>query len=118
MRQALVERPDGTSSVACERCVVASSAWLRLRGLLGRREIAAGDGLLLPRTGSIHMFFMRFALDAVFLDREDTVLHVAPGLRPWRIAARRGARSVLELRAGEVAARGIAPGDRIVLQDA
>lgn len=61
------------------------------------------------------MFFMRFAIDAVFLARDDTVMAVVPDLRPWRAAWRRGAHSVLELRAGQVSRLGIAPGDRILL---
>lgn len=99
----------------CERCVVADSPWLRLRGLLGRDELSPGEALLLHPSSSIHMFFMRFAIDAVFLDADGTVLRVAAGLRPWRTASRRGARAVLELAAGEAARRGVRPGDRISL---
>jgi uncharacterized protein len=71
--------------------------------------------LLIKRTSSIHMFFMRFPIDAVFLDRELRVVKVVPGLRPWRIAAARRARSVLELPAGTCERRGIAVGDRLSL---
>jgi hypothetical protein len=53
---------------------------------------------------------MRFSIDAVFLDRADRVVKVAAALRPWRAAACRGARSVLELPAGEAAMRGLRPG--------
>jgi uncharacterized membrane protein (UPF0127 family) len=69
--------------------------------------------MLFPRTGSVHTWFMRFAIDAVFCDRDGVVLHVARGLRPWRIAARRGARSVLELPEG--AAADVRPGDRLAV---
>jgi hypothetical protein len=82
-----------------------------MRGLLGRVSLAPGEGMLFPRTGSIHMWFMRFAIDAVFCDRDDVVLHVERGLRPWRIAAYRGAKSVLELPEG--AAATVRPGDRL-----
>jgi uncharacterized membrane protein (UPF0127 family) len=61
------------------------------------------------------MFFMRFAIDAVFLDRDMKVVGVAHDLRPWRMAARRGARSVLELAAGEAERRGVRAGDVLVL---
>lgn len=71
--------------------------------------------MLLRRTSSIHMFFMRFAIDAVFLDRDDVVVKVVPDLRPWRIAAARGARSVVELAAGESRRREISVGDRVQL---
>jgi hypothetical protein len=105
-----------SGAVACERCVVASSAWLRLRGLLGRREMPAHEGVLLRPAGSIHMWFMRFAIDAVFVDRDGVVIDIAPGLKPWRMAARRGARAVLEVAAGECARRGLRVGDRLVLE--
>ena len=104
--------------VVCERCVLADSAATRLRGLLGRRSLPAGEGVLLRPSGSIHMFFMRFAIDAVFLDRDDRVIGVTPSLRPWRMAARKGARAVLELAEGEAATRGIALGDQLTVEHA
>jgi hypothetical protein len=66
--------------------------------------------MLLRPASSIHTAFMRFAIDAVFLDREDRVLKVAADVAPWRMAACRGARAVLELPAGEAERRGLRPG--------
>jgi uncharacterized membrane protein (UPF0127 family) len=91
--------------------VVADSYWARLRGLLGRSGLEPGEGLLLWPANSVHTAFMRFPIDVVFLDRDLTVLDVVEGLPPWRVTARRGARAVLELGAGEAARQGIAPGD-------
>ena len=85
-----------------------------MRGLLGRSELPPGDGLLIP-TWSIHMFFMRFAIDAVFLDRERRVIRIVENLRPWRTASCRGAKEVVELAAGEASRRGLAIGDRLRL---
>jgi uncharacterized membrane protein (UPF0127 family) len=59
------------------------------------------------------MFFMRFPIDAVFLDGDLQVIHIAADLRPWRAAGKRGAKAVLELTAGECERRGLAVGDRI-----
>ncbi len=103
--------------VVCPSCVVADTALSRLRGLLGRRELPSGEGLLLRPSPSIHTFFMRFPIDVVFLDRELRVLRVADAVKPWRAAACRGARAVLELTAGEASARGIAVGERLSLRD-
>ena len=61
------------------------------------------------------MFFMKFPIDAVFLDRDLVVLRIAADLRPWRTAAHRGAKAVLELPAGEAARRGLQPGERLQL---
>ncbi|HEV8602367.1 MAG TPA: DUF192 domain-containing protein [Gaiellaceae bacterium] len=103
-----LEHADGR--LACERCLVADSPLTRLRGLLGRPALDEGQGLLLRPAAAIHTWFMRRAIDAVFLDRKLVVLHVVPHLRPWRFAARRGSRAVLELSAGESSRREIAPG--------
>ena len=105
-------------TVACERCVVADRVPARMRGLLGRSGLAAGEGLLLRPAGAIHTHFMRFEIDAVFLDRDLRVVDVRSALRPWRMARKRGAKAVLELRAGEAQRRGIAVGDVLAIGDA
>jgi uncharacterized protein len=84
---------------------------------MGRRHLPAGEGLLIRPCGSIHMFFMRFPIDAVFVDREMRVVGVAPRLLPWRIAWRRRAHAVFELAAGEAEHRGVRVGDLLVLQE-
>jgi uncharacterized membrane protein (UPF0127 family) len=103
-------------AVVCERCVVADNAWLRLKGLLGRRTLPVGEGLLIRPTWSIHMFFMRFAIDAVFLDADGIVVRIVPELRPWRAASHRGSKAVLELASGECERRGVRIGDRLTLE--
>ena len=62
------------------------------------------------------MMFMRFAIDAVFCDRDLVVLGVERDLKPWKMAGRKGAKVVVELAAG--AAAGLQPGDRLVLETA
>jgi hypothetical protein len=104
---------DGT--VVCRNCAIASNPLARMKGLLGRSGLDADEGLVFPGTGSIHMFFMRFAIDAVFCDRELHVVKVARNLKPWRMAAARGANVVIELPVG--AAAGLEAGDRLVLSD-
>jgi uncharacterized membrane protein (UPF0127 family) len=106
-----LEHSDGR--LACERCLVADTPLTRLRGLLGRGPLGEGQGLLLRPAAAIHTWFMRGAIDAVFLDRELVVVGVASNVRPWRFAARRGSRSVLELAAGESLRRAITPGSRL-----
>jgi uncharacterized membrane protein (UPF0127 family) len=108
-----LRRDDG--SIVCERCVLADTALARMRGLLGRQELPSGEGILLRPASSVHMAFMRFAIDAVFLDRDMRVVKIAADLKPWRMAAARRAKSVLEIRAGDAARRGLTVGDRLVL---
>jgi uncharacterized membrane protein (UPF0127 family) len=105
-----------SGAVVCERCTLASSPLTRMRGLLGRRGLAEGEGLLLQPAGSIHTAFMRFPIDAVFLDGDQRVLKVAPGLQPWRAAAAKHSRAVLELAAGEAARVGLVAGDVLRLE--
>jgi uncharacterized membrane protein (UPF0127 family) len=112
----VVERAaDG--AVVCERCRVADRMLPRMKGLLGLRELPPGEGILLRPASSIHMLFMRFPIDAVFLDRELRVVRVVSELRPWRFAAARGAHSVLEIAAGEAARRGVVAGDALRLAE-
>ena len=101
--------------VVCEPCVVAESFAARMRGLLGRRALPAREGMLIRRESSVHTFFMRFAIDVVFLDADERVLRIDANVGPWRLKACRGARSVLELAAG--ASAGLSVGDRIELRD-
>lgn len=104
-------------NVVCERAVIADRPLGRLKGLLGRASLGRDEGLLLRPAPSIHTAFMRFRIDALFLDRDLEVIGIVEALRPWRIAGRRDARAVLELAAGEAARRGISVGDRLVVAD-
>jgi uncharacterized membrane protein (UPF0127 family) len=108
MPEVALANDDG--DVVCEHCLLAETALTRLRGLLGRSGLPSGEGILLRPASSIHTAFMRFAIDAVFLDRENRVVKIAAEVRPWRAAACRGARAVLELPAGEAERRGLRSG--------
>jgi uncharacterized membrane protein (UPF0127 family) len=108
-------REDG--STVCERCVVANKMLPRMRGLLGRRSLPAGEGLLIRPAPSVHTFFMRFPIDVVFLSRSGEVLKVSAEVGPWRARSCRGAYAVLELTAGESERRGVAVGDHIETED-
>jgi uncharacterized membrane protein (UPF0127 family) len=111
--QVAIRREDG--NIVCERCVLADTALTRMKGLLGRRELPNGEGILLKPGSSVHMAFMRFPIDAVFLDRDLRVVKIAADLQPWRVAGSRGAKAVLEIPAGEAGRRGITIGDRLVV---
>src|ERR1700712_4542508 len=111
LRVTTLSKDDGT--LVCARVALATHALVRMRGLLGRATLDTDEGILLRPAGSIHMLFMRFAIDAIFLDRDLVVIDVVRGLRPWRMAARRGAKQVIELAEGSAA--GVSPGDRLVL---
>jgi len=89
-----------------------------MRGLLGRRSLPAGEGILLKPARSVHTFFMRFPIDVVFVDSQLAVVGIAAALPPWRTAAERSAFSVLELAAGECERRRVAVGDVLLVRAA
>jgi uncharacterized membrane protein (UPF0127 family) len=108
-------------SVLAEHVEIAASLWARFMGLMGRRSLPQGHGLWLGGNG-IHMMFMRFPIDAVFLGRVAAdglrpVVSVHRGLRPWTglVPLVRGAEGVLELPVGTIDASGTARGDVVRL---
>ena len=110
-RMASVRTGDGRLVAAA--CRLADTPATRARGLIGRARLRPGDGLLLRPTAAVHTCFLRYPIDAVFLDRELVVVGVAARMRPWRMAGRRRARAVLELAGGESERRGIEVGARL-----
>jgi uncharacterized membrane protein (UPF0127 family) len=105
-------------TLLAERLELATSLWARFMGLMGRRPLSRGQGLWLSGTNGIHMFFMRFPIDAVFLGRQTgdgtrPVLSVHRGLRAWvgMVPLVRGADGVLELLVGAIEASGTERGD-------
>jgi uncharacterized membrane protein (UPF0127 family) len=98
-------------------CVVASRIELavesnsRRRGLLGRDTFDKGAALIIAPCNSIHTFFMRFAIDVVFVARDGRVLKTYSTLVPWRIALSIGAFAVIELPAGTISESEANPGD-------
>lgn len=102
--------------VVCERGVLAVTAWTRSKGLLGRSGLDPDEGLWIQPTGSIHMWFMRFAIDVVYADKEGRVLKLVRGVRPWRMSACRGAKVALELPVGAIDRAGVEVGDHLVIE--
>lgn len=101
-----------------ERVRVASSALERSVGLLRTPEVKLGEGLWIERSPSIHMFFMPYAIDAVFVSKAGRVTKVVPNLKPWHVVWwARGARDCLELRTGAAAESGTQAGDELRLVD-
>lgn len=104
-------RVDGQLT-AC-RVQMAERFGARLRGLLFRPPLALPQALLIRPCNSVHTFWMGYALDVVFLDRDGQVLRVRAHLKPWRAASLHPAHAVLELAAGGAATWGIRPGSRL-----
>jgi uncharacterized membrane protein (UPF0127 family) len=115
-----VARNLDRGTVLAERLETAASLWGKFMGLMGRASLPAGDGLWLPASNGIHMMFMRFPIDAVFVSKRDAsgsrrVLSVHRGLRTWTglVPLVRGADGVLELPVGSIDRTQTAVGDRV-----
>jgi uncharacterized membrane protein (UPF0127 family) len=111
MQVRIVNETRGTELAAAAEW--AATPFRRMRGLLGRSGLPEGSGIVLTPCNSVHMFFMRFAIDAVFVDREGTVVKAVESLRPYRVAGARGSRSCVELPTGTIARTGTRRGDRL-----
>ncbi|SFT69465.1 hypothetical protein SAMN02910356_01674 [Selenomonas sp. GACV-9] len=90
------------------RVEVADSFFRRFLGLMGRKSIEDGRGVLIVPCNSIHMCFMRFSIDAVYIDKKYRVIKVVRNLRPWwGVSWCPEAWAVIEMNAGEAAHYGI-----------
>lgn len=100
--------------VLAYRAKIAASIWQRMKGLLGRQELKKGEALIIPDSGSIHTFFMKFSIDLVFLDSQGKVLKIAQNVSPWRLVlAPLRSRNVIELPAGITAEQGLEEGQKV-----
>ncbi len=100
------------NQVLAEKTIVAASHWARMRGLLGRRAMRPGEGLLLAYAKAIHTIGMRFSIDIAFLDSRGRVVHMIQRIKPFRISPLvRDSAMVLELPAGVLQQTGTKLGD-------
>ena len=78
--------------------IIAETFLERARGLIARPAPSSGEALLIPKCNAIHTFFMRYPIDAIFLDRDDNPVKTIKNIRPWRLFVWGGwrARKVLE----------------------
>jgi hypothetical protein len=121
-RRLLVARNLTRGTVVADRLEAGESFWAKFMGLMGRPALAPGEGLWLPEGNGIHMMFMRFPIDCVFVGRPNgdgtrPVVAVRERLAAWTglVPLVRGAHGVIELPVGAVASSATRVGDRIAL---
>ncbi len=119
----LIVRNVSRETSLASRVETADSLWAKFKGLMGRASLGEEHALWLPDSNGIHMMFMRFPIDAVFLgglgsDGTRPVLSVHRGLRAWTglVPLVRGAKGVLELPVGTIEATGTARGDAVAFE--
>jgi uncharacterized membrane protein (UPF0127 family) len=120
--QRLRLRRTDDDAVVSDQLRLGESFMQRFRGLMGRASMDDGEGLYLP-SSSIHMMFMRFPIDALFVSKADAdgrraVVGIREDLPPWRgmVMPVRGAEGVVELPAGTLARHSMAVGDEVVFE--
>lgn len=112
MRRMIVNNVTKSSMLA-DRAGIANTPETRNRGLLKHTSLDPGDGLWIAPTQAVHMFFMKFALDLIYLDRQKKVVKVRHNVKPWRISAALKAHSVLELPVGTIDSSRTEVGDQL-----
>lgn len=97
-----------------ENLVIAEAFVDRLRGLLGKQALSAGEGILIRPCKGIHTFGMKFPIDVVFLNNGNKVVAITRNLPPHRLTSIHfTATSVLELPSGTVDSTSTAVGDTL-----
>lgn len=105
---------EGRGRTLAAKARLADRFLSRMVGLLGRSGLPEGEGLVIAPGSSIHTFFMRFAIDVVFVNREGVVLKTAENVKPWRLAfSPRGTRYTIELPVGAIEASQTERGDQL-----
>ena len=95
-----------------ERVVTADTFYSKLVGLMGKTSI--NTGLLITRCDSIHTFFMKVPIDAVFIGNDNKILEIAFCLKPWKIVLPvKNADATLELASGLASKLNLKKGDII-----
>jgi uncharacterized membrane protein (UPF0127 family) len=88
----------------------------RGKGLMLADPLPAGGGLVIDPCNSVHMFFMRYPLDIIFLDKAGKVVFMYHGIKPWRMGrVVRGAKLAIELPEGAIGKSGTQLGDALVM---
>ena len=104
--------------VLAKTCEMADSFYGRFCGLMFRKSLPEGGALALKPCNSIHMLFMRFAIDVLFIDKDNIVVGCCKSIRPWRLSSifRKSVMAV-ELPAGLIDKTNTDVGDIIAIED-
>jgi uncharacterized membrane protein (UPF0127 family) len=109
-------RNTARQSVIAEKVGIADSFFSRFMGLMGKKTLPEGSCLIITPCNSIHMFFMRFPIDALFLDKDNTVVYILEGIKPWGLSKIVwNAHSVIELPQGTIRKSRTSEGDRLII---
>jgi uncharacterized membrane protein (UPF0127 family) len=109
----LVSERDG--SIVAAQLLPAFDSQTRRTGLLAHQSLPDSTAMIIAPTNAIHTFFMKFAIDVLFVAKDGRIVKVCEGLKPWRVAGALRAHGVVELAAGAAKHSRLAPGDRLAI---
>ena len=110
-------RNQTRNTVLADAAEIADTSAKRRTGLLKHERLDPGQGLWIIPCESVHSFFMKFAIDLVYLDRDKKVKKVRHRMVPWRVSACLSAHSILELPAGVAAGTSTQAGDQLEIAE-
>jgi len=104
-------------TILADNALMANSFFKRACGLLGRRTFTYGQALILKPCNSIHTYFMNFAIDALFVDKNNIVVKTVVGLKPFRLSPIcLKSKFVIELPCGAIKSTSTSLGDKLILK--
>ena len=99
------------------KILIADSFLTRLAGLMFRKKLPEATGLLLTFCNCVHMCFMRFAIDVIYVDPNFRVIKIVKNLKPWiGFSICRNAWATLEMSAGEAERCGLSVGKKLIVE--
>jgi uncharacterized membrane protein (UPF0127 family) len=108
---------ETTQTTIASHVGLANNPLLRLKGLMFQNELPEGHGLWITPCNSVHMFWMRFALDAVFIAKDGTIVHLQENLKPWHLSpVIFKAHSVLEVPTGTIQKYHLTVGGKLIIR--
>ncbi len=105
-----------TDNVVVQRALVAKTLMQRLKGLMFKENMPKNEALIFYSASCIHTCFMRFAIDLVYLDKDNKVMKIYNSINPWRLAYCLGSKTTLELAGGTASQAALRLGDTLELR--
>ena len=117
MQNIKIQIEGAPSSAPFLEVKIANTFLTRLAGLMFQKKLPQGTGLLLVPCNSVHMCFMRFAIDVIYLDKDYKIIEIVKNLKPWiGLSLYSPAWATLEMTAGEAERCGLKVGEKLVKQ--
>jgi uncharacterized membrane protein (UPF0127 family) len=105
------------NTVLARRIFLADNPLSRMKGLLGRKALGVSEAMVIKPCNAVHTFFMRFPIDILFIGKDNRVIRVVCGLKPFRFSpACFSAHFVIELPAGSIQDSCTTPGDQLSIE--